>query len=185
MRSQSRLDLSVAPGNAHEFELWRGGMSPVFTMDAADADTRSSFGAQLTAYQFADIALIWGRSSAAALERTAQKIACSGIDNISLVVHAEGGCALDVEGRATEVHVGDVCFLDLSRPISLKAPDYESLTLILPRAALQSHIADLNNLHGQILRKSSPLNAMLVGYLKTMFAVSSSLDSAEGRAAAN
>jgi hypothetical protein len=84
-----------------------------------------------------------------------------------------------------EVYAGDVCFLDLSRPIALRAPNYESLTLILPRAALQPHIADLDCLHGRILQKSSQLNAMPVGHLRTLFAEAPMLSSADGRAAAN
>jgi AraC-like DNA-binding protein len=185
MPSQFRLDLSVEPGNAREFDLWRSGMSPLFAIDAPDAEARSSFGAQLTSYQFADVAVVSGRSSAATFERTAQHIARSGIDNIALVVYAEGGCALGVEGRAAEVHAGDVCFLDLSRPISMTAPDYESLTLILPRVALQQHIADLDGLHGQILKKTSPLNAILVEHLRTLFEAAPLLDATDGRAAAN
>ena len=183
--SQFRLDLSVKPGNAHEFDLWRSGMSPLFAMDAPDAEARSSFGAQLTSYQFADVAIVSGRSSAATFQRTAQNIARSGIDNIALLVYAEGGCALGLNGRAAEVHAGDVCFLDLSRPIAIKAADYESLTLILPRTALQQHIADLDGLHGQILKKTSPLNAMLGGHLRTLFEAAPLLDSTDGRAAAN
>lgn len=183
--SQFRLDLSVKPGNAHEFDLWRSGMSPLFAMDAPDAEARSSFGAQLTSYQFADVAIVSGRSSAATFQRTAQNIARSGIDNIALLVYAEGGCALGLNGRAAEVHAGDVCFLDLSRPIAIKAADYESLTLVLPRTALQQHIADLDGLHGQILKKTSPLNAMLVEHLRTLFATAPLLDSTDGRAAAN
>ena len=123
MPSQFRLDLSVKPGNAREFDQWRSGMSPLFAMDAPDAEARSSFGAQLTSYQFADVAIVSGRSSAATFQRTAQHIARSGIDNIALLVYAEGGCALDAEGRATEVHAGDVCFLDLSRSSYCSADD--------------------------------------------------------------
>jgi AraC-like DNA-binding protein len=169
---------SRAPALARkrEFDLWRSGMSPLFAMDAADARARSAFGAQLTSYQFADVAIVSGHASAATFERTAPLIARSGIDNI---------CALDAEGRAVEVHAGDVCFLDLSRPINLRAPDYESLTLILQRAALQPHIADLDSFHGRILQKNSPLNTMLVGHLRTLFAEAPMLSSADGRAAAN
>lgn len=185
MPSQFRLDLSVAPGNAREFDLWRGGMSPLFALDAADAEARSSFAVQMTSYQFADVAIVSGRSSAATFERTAPLIARSGVDNISLVVYAEGGCAFDAEGRAAEVRAGDVCFLDLSRPSSLRSPNYESLTLILPRDALQPYLADLDGLHGRVLQKKNPLNAMLVGHLQTLFAEASALSLADGRAAVN
>jgi AraC-like DNA-binding protein len=185
MPSQFRLDLSVTPGNAREFDLWRGGMSPLFELDAADAKARSSFGVQLTSYQFADVAIVSGFSSAARFERTAPMIARSGIDHISLVVHAKGGCALNADGRNVEVQTGDVFFLDLSRPTALRAPDYGSLTLILPRAALQPYIADLDGLHGRTLQKKNPLNAILVNHMQTLFAEAPLLSSADGRAATN
>lgn len=82
------------------------------------------------------------------------------------------------------MHAGDVCFLDLSRPVALRAPNYASLTLILPRATLQPYVADLDALHGRILRKSRPLNAMLVNHLQTLFAEAPTLDEADGAAAA-
>jgi AraC-like DNA-binding protein len=184
MPAQFRLDVSVTPGDAREFDLWRSGISPLFTLDAADAEARSSFSLQLTSYQFADVAIASGCSSAATFERTAPLIARSGIDNISLVVYAKGGCALDTEGRATEVRIGDVCFLDKSRHTSLRSPDFDSLTLILPRTALAPHLADLDSLHGRILRKSNPLNAMLVAHLRTLFAEAPALGAADGHAAA-
>jgi AraC-like DNA-binding protein len=182
--NQFRLDVSVTPGNAREFDLWRSGMAPLFAMDSADSEARSSFGAQMTSYQFADVAIASGQASAATFERTAPLIARSGIDNIAVLVYAKGGCALDVEGRAAEVRAGDVCFLDLSRPVNLRAPDYESLTLILPRAALAPSLADLDGLHGQALQKSNPLNTILVNHLRTLFAQAPSLSAADGRAAA-
>jgi AraC-like DNA-binding protein len=182
--AQFRLDVSVTPGNAREFDLWRSGMSPLFAIDCADSEARSSYGAQLTSYQFADVAIVSGHASATTFERTAPLIARSGIDSISLLVYTKGGCALDVEGRAAEVRPGDVCFLDLSRPINLRAPDYESLTLILPRAALAPHLADLDGLHGRVLQKSNPLNTILVNHLQTLFAQAPSLSAADGRAAA-
>jgi AraC-like DNA-binding protein len=184
MPSQFRVDVSVTRGNAREFELWRDGMRPLFAMDALDASSRSSFAVEATSHQFSDVAIVSGRSSAARFERAPLTIARGGLDQICLVVHTEGGSALDVEGRSTEVHAGDVCFLDLSRPATLRASNYASLTLILPRAALQSHVADLDALHGRILRRSRPLNAMLVSHLQTLFAQAPALGAADGAAAA-
>ncbi len=149
--SQFRVDLSVAAGNAREFELWRDGLRPLFTMDALDATSRSSFAIEATSYQFSDVAIVSGRSSAALFQRDPLTIARGGLDHICLVIHTEGGCALDVEGRSAEAHPGDVCFLDMSRLVTLRAPNYASLTLLLPRATLQPYVADLDALHGRIL----------------------------------
>jgi AraC-like DNA-binding protein len=184
MPSQFRVDLSVTRGNAREFELWREGMRPLFAMDALDAASRPSFAIEATSYQFSDVAIVSGRSSAARFQRAPLTIARGGLDHICVLAYAEGGCSLDVEGRSAEVHAGDVCFLDLSRPVTLRAPNYASLTLILPRATLQPYVADLDTLHGRILRKSRPLNAMLVSHLQTLFAQAPTLNAADGAAAA-
>ncbi|TAJ68545.1 MAG: AraC family transcriptional regulator [Phenylobacterium sp.] len=184
MPSQFRVDLSVTRGNAREFELWRDGLGPMFAMDALDATSRSSFAIEATGYQFSDVAIVSGRSSAALFRRDPLTIARGALDHISLLIYTEGGCALDIEGRSTEVQAGDVCFLDLSRPVTLRAPDYASLTLILPRATLQPYVDDLDTLHGRILRKSRPLNAMLVSHLEKLFAEAPALNAADGAVAA-
>jgi AraC-like DNA-binding protein len=183
MPAQFRVDLTVTPGNAREFDLWRSGVSPLFAMNARDAKARASFGVSVTSFHFAGVALACGRSSAATFERTAPIIARSALDNICLLVYGEGGCAVEAEGRSAEVLPGDVLFIDLSRPIKIEAPDYESLTLIVPRASLEPLVPDVDRLHGRILKKSSPLNAMLVGHLRRLFAEAPALGLADGRAA--
>ena len=182
--AQFRLTLSITPGNAREFDLWRSGISPLYAVDTPHARARSSFGAELTSYQFGDVAVGYGHSSAATFERSAQTIARSGLDSFGLVVYSEGGCALDVEGRAEEVQVGDVCILDMTRASTLRAPDYSSLSIILPRALIEPDLADPDALHGRILRRSNPLNTMLVSHLRTLLAEAPALGLAEAGAAA-
>ncbi len=119
-------------------------------------------------YLFGDVALASGRSSAATYARTTQTIASGGVDNICLTVYADGGAALDVEGRCDEVQVGDVFILDMTRPCTVRPPAHTDLSIVLPRALLEENLADLDGLHGRILRRSSPLNTMLVNHLRTM-----------------
>jgi AraC-like DNA-binding protein len=182
--AQFRLDLSVTPGNAREFELLRSGMSPLYAMDAPDARARASFRTKMTSYQFADIAIAATHSSAATFERTKQTIARSALDNILLLVYSEGGGRLDVEGRSAEVHPGDVCILDMTRRSALRLPDFTDLSVLLPRALLEPHLADLDRLHGLILERNNPLNAMLVSHLRTLFVQAPALSLSDVRAAA-
>jgi len=184
MPAPLRLSLSVAPGNASAFDLWRSAMSPLYALDAPDARARASFAAELTGYMFGDVAIASSHSSAAVFERTAQTIARSGIDNISLLLYADGGCALDAEGRATEVHAGDVCFFDMTRRSTVRASDYGNLSIVLPRALLAPYVTDIDGLHGRILRSSTPLNTMLAGHLRTLFAEAPALGLSDFRAAA-
>lgn len=176
MPARFRLDVSIAAGNAREFDLLRDGLSPLYAMDAADRQARSSFGAAMTSYQFADVAISSGAASAARFERTTQTIARSGIDSICLHLYSHGGCDLDVEGRALELKPGDLCFLDMTRRSTVRAPDYGSLTIMLPRSLLAPFVADPDNLHGQVLPTSAPLNALLTGHLRTVLAQAPVLD---------
>jgi AraC-like DNA-binding protein len=182
--AQFRLDVSVAPGNAREFELLRYGMAPFYAIDAACVRERASFGTTMTSYQFADIAIAGGHSSAATFERTAQTIARSASDNISLVIYSKGGCSLDVEGRSSDVHPGDVFILDKTRPNTVRAPAFSSVTVVLPRALLELQLADVDRLHGLVLKRSAPLNAMLVGHVQTWFAQAPQLSMSDARAIA-
>jgi AraC-like DNA-binding protein len=179
-----RLKLSVTPGKAHEFDLWRFGMSPLFATDARDPRARSSFAVEATSYQFADVAISLGSASAAMFKRTTQTIARSGLDNICLVVHLEGGCNLDAEGRSAEVHPGDIFILDLTRRCAIRAPDYKSLSIVLPRALLAPLVPNLDSLHGLVVPRSNPLNTILVNHLQTLFAEVPALGLRDVRAAA-
>jgi AraC-like DNA-binding protein len=183
--AQFGLKLSVTPGNAQEFDLWRFGMSPLFAMEPRDRRGRASFAVEATSYQFADVALSLGTSSAAVFKRTSQTIARSGLDNICLVVHLIGGCSLEIEGRSIEVHPGDVFIVDLTRHSSIRAPDYASLSIVLPRALVAPLLPNLDSLHGLVLPRSSPFNTMLVSHLQTLFAEVPALGLQEVSAAAS
>ena len=178
-----RLDVSVTPGNAREFEHLRSGLSPLYALDASSARDRASFGAKMTSYQFADIAITTTQSSAAAYDRTKQTIARSSVDNIGLVVYAKDGARLDVEGRSAGVHAGEVCILDMTRPSAVRTPEGNDLSLVLPRALIEPHLADPDRLHGLILERRSPLNALLVSHLQTMLAQADALSVSDAGAA--
>ena len=54
---------------------------------------------------------------------------------------------------------------------------------MLPRALVEPHLADIDRLHGLVLKKSSPLNAMLVSHLRTLFAQAHALSVSDAGAA--
>ncbi len=86
-------------------------MSPCSRSTRPGYKARSSFGAQLTSYQFADVALVSAALGAPRFQRTAQHIARSGIDNIGLTVYAEGDAPSTRKGApAEEFMPDDVCF---------------------------------------------------------------------------
>ena len=180
----NRVTLSVNAGNAREFDLWQSSYSSLYDMDAESAAARSTFRAGLTSYNLANVVIIEGYSSAETLKRTERTIARSSVDHIALVVRLEGGFGLDIDGRTAEVHAGDVCFLDMTRRSTLRAPDYRCLTLVLPRTLLAPNVANLDDLHGRILPATSPLNTILTGHMRALYAQAPSLGSSDAHAAA-
>ncbi|HEY5263918.1 MAG TPA: helix-turn-helix domain-containing protein [Steroidobacteraceae bacterium] len=182
--SPFRLKLEVARGSAQDFELWHWGVSPMFGMDARDRRARTDFTFDATSYQFADVAVASAKSSATAFERTTKTIARSGIDTIDVLIYLAGGYSLDVEGRAAEVHAGDVCILDMTRPATLRTTDYTHLSIVLPRATLEPLLPNLDALHGLILPRGTSLNTMLVAHLRALYAEAPALGLQDGRAAA-
>jgi AraC-like DNA-binding protein len=182
--SPNKVSLSIDAGDAREFDQWRSGYSPLYEMDAESATARASFQAGVTAYNLADVVIIDGYSSATTLQRTAQTIARSTVDHIGLTLHSEGGCSLDIEGRAIEVHPGEIFFLDMTRPNTLRTSDFKTLTLVLPRTLLAPHVADLDSLHGMILPGTSPLNQMLAAHMRMLHAQAPTLDVSDMHAAA-
>jgi len=184
-RSSSRLDISVSPGNAHDFDLWRHGLSPLYEMDTPEPAARASYAAEMTSYFVADMGIAEGSASAAHFNRTPLTIARGGLDNICVLLYSQGGCRLDTEGRSTEVHAGDVCFLDMTRQSELRASYYQTLSVVLPRALLAPLVADLDGLHGRIMQKSTSLNTMLASHLRTLFDEAPVLTSKDAGAAAH
>ena len=180
--AQFRLDIAVSQGNVHEFDLWRFGLSPLVSVEVSPA-VRSSFSVNMTSYQFADLAIASGTSSGATYERSGQTIARSGLDNISLLFYPVAG-RLDIEGEETDVCPGDILVLDLTRRFKVQVPDFESLSIILPRTALAPLVSNLDALHGLVLPKASPLNTMLIQHFHTLFAELPALAPQDCRAAA-
>lgn len=179
-----RLDFKVNPGNKRELELWQFALSPMHAMSLPDRSARSSFEVNMTSYQFADIAAASGSSSAALFKRTTQAVARSGLDNICVLTHLTGGFELTVDGRSVEVQPGDICLLDLARESALRTPHYTSLAAIMPRALLAPLVKNIDSLHGLVLKRASPLAAMLGQHLQTLFREAPALDATEARTAA-
>jgi len=180
-----RWDLGVAPGNAQEFELWRWGVSPMFAMDARSKSARGAFRLQATSFQFADIAVASATSSATRFTRDTSVIARSGIDNIMVMTYVTGGFAFTTDGRDIQVRAGDVCVLDMTRRAELVTSHYRHLAVVLPRAQIEAVLPALDNLHGLVLPRGSPLNALLLSHMRALYNEAPALGLVEGRAAAS
>ena len=180
-----RLKLHVPRGSSEGFEQWRFGMSPIFAIDVDGEVRRSRFWFESTAYQFAGMSVSQTSSVTALFDRSPQVVARSGIDQIVLTAYLDGGYRFTANGCEAEVKAGDIVILDLSRSCRMAAVNYTSLSVVVPRAALEPLIADIDRLHGLVLAHGAPLNTLLLSHMRTLYAEAPNLANGEGVAAAS
>ena len=159
-------------------------MSPIFLVDMDEPVRPSRVWFDATAYQFAGMSVSSATSVAARYDRNAEVVARSGIDQIIVTVYVEGGYRFVAERRETEVKAGDICVLDLARTCLMHGSNNTNLSVVLPRAALEPLVPDIDALHGIILPHGSPLNTLLLSHMRMIYAEAPGLGNSEGVAAA-
>lgn len=83
--------------------------------------------------------------------------------NISLCIH--GSCRITSRDQEIIVAGGDIVLHDMARKISIKADDFTNFSLIFPRHMFEPLLPNLDALHGFVLRKGTPLHALLYSHL--------------------
>jgi AraC-like DNA-binding protein len=178
-----RLSLEIPSGSPEAFEQWRFGVAPLFAMDAPSAAERDRFHLSGASYQFSGLAVASVRSSPTVFDRGGRVIARSGLDQIDVITYLAGGCRLTVEGRETEVNTGDILLLDMTRPCRLLTSSYHHLSILLPRADIESFLPDAEMLHGLVLPHGTPLNTLLMSHMRTLYSEAPSFRNGDGDAA--
>ncbi len=178
------LKLHVPPGSAEGFERWRAAVAPMFAMDIVDPAERQSFSFDAAVVCFADMSVTSARSSAVFLARDQQRIARSGMEQFVVTAQLNGGHRFSAEGRETEVRAGDIRVLDMTRPCHVEGTSYSQMTIVMPRAALEPLVADIDALHGVVLRHGSPLNALLLSHMRMLHGEAPNFGNSDAGAAA-
>lgn len=179
-----QLGLEVLPGSGEAFEQWRFGVAPMFAMDAADAAERGRFHLAGMSYQFSGLAVGSVRSSATIFDRGGEVIARSGLDQIDVITYLAGRCRLTVAGQEREINAGDIFLLDMTRPCRLLTSSYHHLSILLPRADIESFLPDAEVVHGLILPSGTPLNTLLMSHMRALYSEAPSFRNGDGNAAA-
>ena len=102
------------------------------------------------------------------VERSPGKIARASLEVIKIQWMLEGGDHRQVDGRdqtRTRLAAGDIGISDMTRRETTTQGDARSLCLIIPRHLFEANEADLDPLHGQIIRQGSVTNALLSAHM--------------------
>lgn len=148
---------------ASRFVAYHDRMSPIYDVAPA-ADAAAGFAARMTAHHLGDMLVGQSRFEAHELGRGAGKIARSGVDHILVQLYLEGGLVADTDGRQMDVQAGDLCLVDLGRPLIGKAQSSRTIDVILPRQKLVDMLK-WHAPHGVVLKGDSVMATLLRDFL--------------------
>lgn len=166
------------------FEQWRNILSIVFDVEMADRDDAGTFSGSMTTYHLGGLLLSETAGSAVRFQRSGATIARTPIEHYLVQIYLEGGYVGSVGGREVEMRAGDVCVLDLARPLSTRASDFRNITIVIPRDSLDPLVRAPDALHGLILPRGSAAASLLGDHLSTLYRQLPAMTAGEAQAVA-
>ncbi|WP_342110452.1 helix-turn-helix domain-containing protein [Methylobacterium sp. SI9] len=169
MRSNSVLHLDDARPGLHQAEAWRDAVAPFWTFAIRKEDL-AAFRGRSHVQHLGNAILC--RASASGLQFTRDRalVARMGVDHVLAHMRLSGLSRIAVGGSEQACGPGDICLLDLSRPLAARSTDYRALTVVLPRGLFGAHQGALDALHGRVIRGATPFGRMLGDHLRSLSA---------------
>lgn len=178
VRETWRLDARTDPEAAGRY---RAASAHLWDVELHDDD--SQFHNLLEGYNLGGVLFARCNGAPQTFRRTRAHIAADPGDNIQFILHlTQGAFSGDYDGRATHNSLGSLRVVDMLRPLEFHTAAYETLNLMLPRAALgEAGDADL---HGLTLSTDAGGGRLLADSLRSLWDALDSLSLEEAHAAA-
>lgn len=183
MRSNSVLRLEDERPGLHQAAAWRDAVAPFWSFSIRTEDL-AAFRGRSHVQHLGNAILCRASASGLRFTRDRALVARMGIDHVLAHVRLSGRSQVAVGGSEQDCGPGDICLLDLSRPLSACSTDYQALTVVLPRGLFGANQAVLDALHGQVIRGASPFGRMLNDHLRSLGAHAPGFSKGEAAAAA-
>lgn len=151
------------------YEYWKNSVNTIFDIDVEGRKDLPAFYADMKSYSMGSILFGFSRSAPQRFSRSATTIARSGADHILVQLYMRGGFSGIAGSLPIEVLAGDICVLDCVETLETLSTDFENLTLVIPRAMLESRFATPESLHGLVLKRSSAMTQVLALHLAALF----------------
>ncbi len=163
---------------------WREAVAPFWDVQIRKEDT-SDFRGRSEVYHLGNAIVGFTAATELRNERSRSLVARMGVDHIAAKIHREGHATVRTGGDGeVPLAPGDICLLDLSRPLALGSTDYRAMTLILPRSLFPERGERLGDIHGAVLRGATPFGTLVNDHLRSLGAHVPHFSPAEARASA-
>lgn len=155
----------VLPVN-ERFPVWRDAVLPLF--DCASAD-RNGFAATLEGYDLKQTFFSICTFSGLRYRRAAHHPYDEGAEHLLVQIYLEGGYVGENGLQPVRIEPGDICLLDLGKTLATRTLPSRVLTVVVPRALLQSVAPGQNFRPGTVLCAGSPMANILGHHLWTVW----------------
>jgi len=183
MQPNSVLRLEDERPGLHQAVAWRDAVAPFWTFAIRKEDL-ADFRGRSHVQHLGNAILCRAGASGLHFTRDRALVARMGVDHILAHVRLSGRSRVEAGGAAQDCGPGDICLLDLSRPLAAQSTDYQALTVVLPRGLFGADQGMLDALHGQVIRGASPFGRMLNDHLRALDAHAPGFSEPEAGAAA-
>ncbi len=150
------------------FLVWRDAVLPLFDC-APPGNREAAFQATLEGYDLQQTVISICTFSELRFRRLNHHAYDEGADHLLVQIYLEGGYVGENGLSAVRVDPGDVCLLDLGKPLATHALPSRVLTVVMPRSLLQSVAPRHNWTPGAVLRAGSPMANILGHHLWTVW----------------
>lgn len=176
------LAAQIGAEYADSFAACRELLATMFDLETPRPEQRAGYTMDFALYDFGPIKL--GQSSATTapsiLVRDPEVIVRIGIDHFHIQYYRADGFTMTVDGVERRVEAGDVCMLDLSRPVRLRADRIDNLAAIVDRGLLAPLLADVDEVHGLVLSRDSEAGIAVREHLDDLWRQAPDLTVAQG-----
>jgi AraC-like DNA-binding protein len=188
MSESARRDLWIldAREQADAAHRYREACAHLFDVTLLTPD--DAFYNRMDGYNLAGVVLARCSGVPQRFERKLSHIAADASDSVMAVLELESaGWRGDYDGRAASGEMGAIRLIDMARPFDMVTETYETVHLILSRAALEPQTADLD-FHGCVVGEDSPSGRLLGSHLRATWAGAAAMSATDltlaGKAAA-
>ncbi|WP_162233701.1 helix-turn-helix domain-containing protein [Sphingomonas sp. Leaf17] len=159
---------SADVGGPAALASYRQAVDSVFACILPDRTSEADYTCDIMAWHLGTLMFGSFRSSALCFDRSADRVAMSGMDHILVQLYLEGRFTGRADDRPITVGSGDICLFDMCATLDTCASDFHNLSFMVPRAFFDAGVGDAAALHGVVLSADRPQTALLADYITAL-----------------
>jgi AraC-like DNA-binding protein len=176
----AHLAAHIGTNYADSFAACRELVAGMFDLDTPRLEQRAHYVKDFALYDFGPVKLAMCTASPSVMVRSAETIARTGTDHFHVQFYRSGNFAVTLDGAQRTVSAGNICLLDLSRPVTIRTDRVDNLSVMIARDQLLPLLANLSDVHGLVLPHGTASNAVVRDHLEEMWSLGSVLTVDEG-----